>query len=172
MSPKLYRPNVAGIILNDQGKIFLGQRIDAPDSWQIPQGGIKQKKNENPVQALWRELGEELGLKKPQKHLRLIAEHPDWLSYDFPQWLRDKGGKFARFRGQTQKYFLLRFIGQEDKITLEQNGHREFISYRWAEQDDVAVNVASFKADVTRKALDFFQRHLPDVFVCTKQNGS
>ena len=159
-----YRSNVAAIIINNQGEIFLGERVDAPGSWQIPQGGIKTKKDEKPKQALWRELGEELGLKKPRNHMRIIGKYPGWLQYDFPQWLRDRGGKFAKYKGQKQKYFLLIFEGKEHKITLEQDGVREFRDYQWARPGEITKTVADFKRAVTDQALEYFQKSYGEYF--------
>lgn len=159
-----HRANVAAIILNEQGQIFLAERVDALGSWQIPQGGIKSKKGEDPEQALWRELAEELGLMSPQRVLTVLCRHPSWLAYDFPKWLRQKGGKFARYQGQVQRYYLLRYSGSDDKITLEQNGQKEFSRFRWADPEEISSSVAPFKKEVMDQALAYFKENCPDFF--------
>lgn len=153
----IYRPNVAALILNRDNKIFLGERVDSPGSWQIPQGGIKFRQNELPRDALWRELQEELGLEDPQKDLTILDEYHGWLRYDFPDWLQAKGGKFAKYKGQIQKYFLLRYHGRDDMITLEHKGVKEFQNFRWSDPEMMHQSVASFKVEVMKTAFIYFQ---------------
>jgi putative (di)nucleoside polyphosphate hydrolase len=159
MSPA-YRPNVGAIILNPLNQVFLGERLDSPGSWQIPQGGIDYKKNESPVTALWREISEELGLERPQDHMQIVAEHPLWLQYDFPEWVREKGGRLGKYLGQRQKYFLLRFHGKEELITLGKNGKREFSSFKWENIDLIAEKTIDFKKPVAKKAVAWAKKYL------------
>lgn len=150
-----YRPNVAAIILNNENRVFLGERVDAPGSWQVPQGGIDFKKGETEIEALWRELSEELGIDDPEKKFKILAKHPGWLKYDFPKWVKEKGGWLEKYKGQNQKYFLLRFFGDESEITLERDGKREFRAFKWGDLETITESVADFKLQVLKKAMEW-----------------
>jgi putative (di)nucleoside polyphosphate hydrolase len=136
-----YRPNVGAALFNRQGLVFVARRADlpnaegAPGGWQLPQGGIDD--NEDPRGAVLRELEEEIGTARAT----IIGEHPDWLTYDLPPELigRALGG---RYRGQRQRWFALRFTGEDSDIRLDLDPHPEFDAWRWAplaELPDLAV---------------------------------
>ncbi len=160
-----YRPNAAAIILNQHKRVFLGERADFPGAWQIPQGGIRFRKQETPEQALWRELREELGLENPKERLILLAEHDSWLRYDFPEWLKSDKRIISQYKGQIQRYFLLSYIGTNEEITLEYKGEREFRSFRWVAPEEMAENMAAFKVEVVEQAMAFFKSRFPEAFL-------
>ena len=125
MSDLPYRPNVGAALFNRDGLLFVARRADlpnaegAPGGWQLPQGGIDA--GEDPRGAVLRELAEEIGTARAE----IVGEHPDWLSYDLPPELlgRALGG---RFRGQRQRWFALRFTGEDSDIRLDADPHPEF----------------------------------------------
>ena len=125
-----YRPNVGAALFNRDGLVLVARRADLPNAegapgvWQLPQGGIDA--GEDPREAVLRELREEVGTDRAE----IIAEHPDWLSYDLPPHLlgRALGG---RYRGQRQRWFALRFTGSDDEIRLDRDPHPEFDAWKW-----------------------------------------
>jgi putative (di)nucleoside polyphosphate hydrolase len=150
-----YRPCVGIMLANRQGQVFVGQRIDSKegDAWQMPQGGIDE--GESPEEALIRELGEETGI---AAHLvDVIARSAQEHLYDLPKPLVGKlwGG---RFRGQAQRWFLLRFKGEDSDIQIE-TPHPEFDSWRWVEADLLVDLIVPFKRPVYREVVQEF-RHL------------
>lgn len=150
-----YRPCVGVVLTDGAGRIFAGQRrdSDAP-AWQVPQGGIDA--GETPRAAALRELEEETGV--PPALVEVLAEAPDWLSYDLPADLvgRVWGG---RFRGQRQRWFLLRFLGGDGDIRLD-TAHPEFSGWRWMTAGELLAAVVPFKRDVYARALAAFRAHL------------
>lgn len=147
---KKYRPNVAAIILSPhypkKCEFFLGERSDVRGAWQFPQGGIDE--GENPQEALFRELLEEIGTDE----VEILAQYPQWINYDFPEDVRTK---MQPFDGQTQRYFLLR-LKPNAKINLH-TAHPEFVSYQFVEIAEVFRRVKSFKRDVYSKVLNYFK---------------
>lgn len=134
-----YRLGVGILLFNARGEVFVGMRADTPGAWQMPQGGIDQ--GEDPAQAAMRELKEETGTGKAE----IIAESSDWLAYDLPPELSRKVWK-GKFRGQKQKWFALRFLGQDCDIRLD--GHAEeveFVRWRWAPFDELPGLIVGFK---------------------------
>ena len=108
-----YRPCVGLVLVNRDGRVFAGQRIDNPEpAWQMPQGGIDE--GEAPLEAALRELGEETGI--PADAVEVVAETPDWIPYDLPAELVPRLWK-GRFRGQRQRWFLMRFLGEDAAST-------------------------------------------------------
>ena len=108
-----YRLGVGIFLLNKEKKLWVGKRIDfKTDFWQMPQGGIDE--NESPKQAMIRELGEEVGLKK---NFQIIDESKQWLSYMLPSELKEKIWK-GRYIGQKQKWFVCNFLGSDNEINL------------------------------------------------------
>ena len=131
MSLLPYRPNVGAALFNRRGQVFIGRRArlartEGAAGWQLPQGGIDA--GEEPEVAVLRELAEEIGT----GNATILGHHPDWLSYDLPPHLVGKslGG---RYRGQRQRWFALRFEGQDADIRLDADPHPEFDAWRWAE---------------------------------------
>jgi putative (di)nucleoside polyphosphate hydrolase len=150
MSKKeLYRPNVAMIIVSnnypEKKEIFIAQRNDMKDVWQFPQGGID--KGEDVEEALFRELEEEIGTQR----VKVIAEYPEWISYDFPEKIAKK---MKPYKGQTQKYFLLK-LKKKAKINIDTK-HPEFDDYKFVSIDEVLEMTAHFKKPVYEKVLKYF----------------
>ncbi len=152
MSKKdLYRPNVAMIILSnnypDKKEIFIAQRNDLSDVWQFPQGGIDE--GEEVQEALFREMKEEIGTKKA----KIIAEYPEWISYDFPPKIAKK---MKPYTGQKQRYFLLK-LKKSAKIDIDTK-HPEFSAYKFVKVKDALSLSASFKKDVYKKVIKYFKK--------------
>jgi putative (di)nucleoside polyphosphate hydrolase len=155
MSALPYRPNVGAVLFNREGLIFVARRADlpnaegAPGGWQLPQGGMDE--GEDPAVAVFRELEEEIGTARAE----ILAEHPEWLTYDLPPELIGKalGGKW---RGQRQKWFALRFTGEESDIRLDLDPHPEFDAWRWARLTELPGMAVEFKRAIyERLAVDF-----------------
>lgn len=142
-----YRPNVGAMLFNRQGRIFVARRADMPNAegsaggWQLPQGGIDD--DEDPRRAVLRELAEEIGTDRAE----IIGEHPDWLTYDLPAELIGVALK-GRYRGQRQRWFALRFLGQDGDIRLDLDPHPEFDAWRWARLDELPAMAVGFKRPI------------------------
>ncbi|GBR46950.1 RNA pyrophosphohydrolase [Gluconobacter roseus] len=137
-----YRPNVGIALFNHDGKLFIARRTDLPgDVWQCPQGGIDD--GETPEVAALREMEEEIGT----RNACILAEREDWLSYDLPQALMGKalGG---RFRGQTQKWFVMGYEGQDSDIRLDLHDPAEFDTWEWVEPTVLLERNLGFKKDL------------------------
>lgn len=151
MSKKdLYRPNVAMIIVSNdyplKKEIFLAHRNDMSDVWQFPQGGIDE--GEEVHEALFRELEEEIGTGE----VEVVAEYPDWISYDFPPKIAENMKPFV---GQKQKYFLVK-LQKSAKINLDTE-HPEFSDYKFVDVDEALGLSASFKKEVYRSVISYFK---------------
>ena len=134
-----YRPCVGILMFNDEGRVFVGKRVDIPEpAWQMPQGGIGE--GEPPDEAALRELEEEIGT----GNVELMAETQDWISYDLPDALAGKVWK-GRYRGQTQKWFAARFLGADTEIDVLGVAHPEFDDWRWVELDELPSLIVPFK---------------------------
>ncbi len=135
-----YRPCVGMVLMNRDGLVFAGRRIDSAEvAWQMPQGGIDP--GEDPREAALRELEEETGV--PPDAVEIIAEAPDWILYDLPHALVPKVWK-GRFRGQQQRWFLMRFDGDDAMIDIDRK-HAEFSEWRWAPPDELISLIVPFK---------------------------
>ena len=136
-----YRPCVGIMLINQQGDIFGGQRLDnRAEAWQMPQGGIDE--GEDVETACFREMREEIGTNKAD----ILRLHPDWLNYDIPRPLADNLWSGA-YRGQTQKWVALRFTGEDTDINI-QTEDPEFISWQWLSPDQLIQRAVPFKRDV------------------------
>ncbi len=145
-----YRLNAGAVLFNHDGRILVAKRFAATDlplpevaagGWQLPQGGIDA--DEDPRQAVLRELAEEIGTAKAE----IIGEHPEWLSYDLPPELAGKAFK-GRYRGQRQKWFALRFLGQDSDIRLDADPHPEFEAWKWTDLAALPGLAVSFKRPI------------------------
>ena len=144
-----FRSNVGIILCNDAGELFWARRM-GEDSWQFPQGGIRS--NETPEQALFRELQEEVGL--TQDHVEVIGRTARWLRYRIPKrFLRHRRPR-SRCIGQKQIWFLLRLVGGESNVSLDQGDKPEFDSWRWINYWESVDQVVFFKRSVYFKALE------------------
>jgi putative (di)nucleoside polyphosphate hydrolase len=135
--------------------VFVGRRIDMPpgfSAWQMPQGGIDP--GETPVQAALRELYEETGTDKAE----IIGETRDWLCYDLPAPLAVTAWK-GRYRGQRQKWFLMRFLGTDIDIDLQRH-HAEFDAWKWIEPEELPGLIVAFKRPIYVAVLEEFRDQL------------
>lgn len=145
-----YRLGVGVVLLNADGLVFVAKRIDTPgDAWQMPQGGIDA--DEDPREAVMRELDEEIGTNNAE----IIAETEDWLTYDLPKDVRKKVWK-GRYRGQKQKWYAMRYLGQDSDIDLNTHKHPEFSQWRWAEMHTLPDLIVPFKRDLYLDIVDAF----------------
>jgi putative (di)nucleoside polyphosphate hydrolase len=145
-----YRPNVGAVLFNRAGRVFIGRRRDL-GAWQLPQGGIDE--GEDPRLAVMRELMEEIGT----ANATILAEHDEWLTYDLPPHLVGKafGG---RFRGQRQRWFALRFEGEDSEIVLDRDPHPEFDAWRWAALAELPAVAVAFKRPIYDQLVVAFAR--------------
>jgi putative (di)nucleoside polyphosphate hydrolase len=150
-----FRPNVGIILLNQRSQVFWGKRIRT-HSWQFPQGGIDR--GENPEQAMFRELHEEVGL-LPQ-HVQVLARTRDWLRYEVPDRFirRDARG---HYKGQKQIWFLLQLVGHDWDLNLRATDHPEFDAWRWNDYWVPLDVVVEFKRGVYEMALTELARFVP-----------
>nr|AAF76368.1 diadenosine 5',5'''-P1,P4-tetraphosphate hydrolase, putative [Arabidopsis thaliana] len=138
--------------------IFTASRLDIPSAWQMPQGGIDE--GEDPRVAVMRELKEETGVHSAE----ILAEAPHWITYDFPPDVREKlkvrWG--SDWKGQAQKWFLLKFTGKDEEINLLGDGTEkpEFGEWSWTSPDQVVENAVEFKKPVYKEVMSAFASHL------------
>ena len=145
-----YRPCVGIALFNDKGKVFVGERIDTPGAWQLPQGGVD--KGESIETAAMRELEEEVGTDKAE--ILRVCEKP--LNYDLPKHLLGRlwAGKY---RGQSQIWVALKFLGQDDDINLHAHHYPEFRDWAWIKLHDVLNFAVPFKRDTYRDVIAEFE---------------
>ena len=138
------RNGVGIIVLNRENKVFVGRRIDNPENfWQMPQGGID--KGENFLDAALRELKEETSI----KNVKLIKEIDETITYELPDHLLGIIWK-GKYKGQKQKWFLMRYLGKDDDINIKTN-KPEFLEWKWIELDKITEVVVDFKYHVYKK---------------------
>ncbi len=149
-----YRPCVGVMLVNAEGRVFVGQRIDSKegDAWQMPQGGIDEGEELYP--AALRELEEETGVTADL--VTILAESREEYLYDLPDNLIGKlwGG---RYRGQRQRWLLVRFNGADEQIRLDAHAHPEFLAWRWAEPEQLPDLIVPFKKRVYRQVVEEFR---------------
>ena len=144
-----YRPCVGVMLANKDGQVFVGQRSDRDqDAWQMPQGGIDE--GEAPRDAALRELWEETGVLA--EHAEIVAETDGWLAYDLPHDVVPNIWK-GRYKGQEQKWFLIRFLGEDSDINIATE-HPEFSRWKWIAPSELVDAIVPFKREVYQRALD------------------
>lgn len=150
-----YRQCVGVMLMNAQGDVFVGQRRDNDvPAWQMPQGGVD--KGEDPRDAALRELWEETGVTSDL--VEVIDQTEGWLPYDLPHDIVPRIWK-GRYRGQEQKWFLLRFNGSDDQVNIETE-HPEFSEWRWLPPSELVANIVPFKREVYEKVVAAFAQTL------------
>lgn len=148
-----YRPCVGIFLLNNDGLVFAGRRIDSrAEAWQMPQGGIDA--GESPLQACMREMREEIGTNTAE----LVSQHNDWLYYDIPLPLADRLWQ-GRYKGQKQKWMALRFTGDDSDINIATE-EPEFCEWKWLSPHDLVDLAVPFKRDVYQNVLAAFAPYL------------
>lgn len=156
MSNLPYRPCVGIMLLNASNKVWIGRRAmkrsvqqDEPGSWQMPQGGIDE--GEDPLPAALRELEEETGI----SDVEVIGQTEDWLTYDLPEHLVGKALK-GKYRGQKQKWFAMRYLGDDSAIDLSKAEDDEFDDWRWADAAELPALIVAFKRPVYEQVVERF----------------
>jgi len=150
-----YRPAVAVMLLNAEGKVFVGQRLDnALDAWQMPQGGLDE--GEEALEGAWRELEEETGIVR--EHVELLARAEEELRYDLPTDLIGKVWK-EPWRGQRQTWFLMRFTGTDADVNIA-TADPEFRAWKWADCADLPAMIVPFKKTLYEDVLKAFAEWL------------
>jgi putative (di)nucleoside polyphosphate hydrolase len=149
-----YRPCVGVMLVNAEGKVFVGKRIDNKegDAWQMPQGGMDP--GEDVLAAGYRELAEETGV--TQASVKLIARGEEELFYDLPPELLGKLWK-GKYRGQRQHWLLMRFTGSDADIDLEAHDPPEFCEWKWVDPEQLPDLIVPFKKRVYRAVLEMFR---------------
>ena len=146
-----YRKCVGMMILNSNKEILVGRRLDHPSGyWQMPQGGIDD--NENPKEAVWREMLEEIGTNKAE----LIKISNQWINYDIPSETLKTLPWGDIYIGQTQKWFAFLFLGEDNDINVGTD-NPEFSEWKWTRMDSIVDSIVPFKRDVYAKILEEFK---------------
>ena len=153
IDPDGFRPNVAMVIMNNEGRVFWAQRSNN-DGWQFPQGGMNT--DETPVEAMYRELQEETGLLPG--HVEVVGKTDDWLRYRIPEHLLRRRSKPLCI-GQKQIWFFLRLTGCESDFDLCCSDKPEFDCWRWVDYWDPVDEIVAFKRKVYKQALSQLERY-------------
>ena len=147
---KKYRRCVGMMILNNNNEILVGRRIDHPSGyWQMPQGGIEE--NENPEESVWREMMEEIGT----NNAKLFKISDQWINYEIPQDVIDRLPWGETYIGQTQKWFIFKFSGQNSDINVDTT-NPEFSEWKWMSSTSLVENAVPFKRIVYETILSEF----------------
>jgi len=148
--PRYFRAGVGAVIVNEDGRVLVGERRDHRGAWQFPQGGIED--GEEPEDAVLREIDEETGIAR--RDLKLVARHPAWLCYELPPQMRSaKTGL-----GQAQRWFLFRLKSR--RSAPMPRPHPEFRRYAWVTFDTAVRRAVAFKRPVYRSVRDYFAARL------------
>ena len=140
------RIGVGAIVLNKKNQVFVGKRKDNPvDKWQMPQGGVNE--GEDLTSAMKRELNEETGI----QNIKILNEIDGWFEYELPNYLLGKIWR-GKFRGQKQKWFIVKFLGNDEEINLEKD-KPEFIEWKWLDIENLPNVIVDFKRKVYEKLL-------------------
>jgi putative (di)nucleoside polyphosphate hydrolase len=145
-----FRAGTGAVIINAEGFVLGLERCDIPGAWQFPQGGLDE--GETPLETVKREILEETGIK--EEDLQLLASAPRWLAYELPEEARSP--KIGR--GQVQRWFLFRFKGSDEEITL--GDQKEFIRWQWITMDEMVSKIVSFKQSVYKELAKDFERYI------------
>lgn len=151
----VFRASVGAVIANGSGQVLAFERADIEGAFQLPQGGLEE--GEDPLDAVYREIREETGIDRSK--LAFAAEHPEWLVYALD---KENGGK-KHGRGQVQKWYLFRFVGDESDIDLSGPGNPEFRSWKWTTLDDLIPTVPSFRKPVYTRVWEAFNPFLQKI---------
>ena len=140
------RIGVGAIVLNKKNQVFVGKRKDNPvDKWQMPQGGVNE--GEDFTSAMKRELNEETGI----QNIKILNEIDGWFEYELPNYLLGKIWR-GKFRGQKQKWFIVKFLGNDEEINLEID-KPEFIEWQWLDIENLPNVIVDFKKKVYEQLL-------------------
>ena len=140
------RIGVGAIVLNKKNQVFVGKRKDNPvDKWQMPKGGVNA--GEDFTSAMKRELNEETGI----QNIKILNEIDGWFEYELPNYLLGKIWR-GKFRGQKQKWFIVKFLGNDEEINLEKD-KQEFIEWKWLDVENLPNVIVDFKKKVYEKLL-------------------
>ena len=146
-----YRTCVGMLIINKDKKILVGRRLDHPSGfWQMPQGGIEE--GEIPEEAVWREMIEEIGTDNAE----LYQTSSQWLKYDIPKDTLEKLPWGGRYSGQTQKWFVFKFKGNDKEINVKTE-NPEFSEWKWIDSKSLTKNVVPFKRELYKNILEEFK---------------
>ena len=146
----LYRLGIGIMMINQNGQVFIAERIKPKGAWQMPQGGID--KNESPKKALYRESMEEIGT----NNFSIITESKNWYQYDFPLIYQNKWFN-GKYRGQKQKWFLLKFLGNDNEININ-FCTPEFVDWKWIDINKLESIIVDFKKSMYKKISDEFKK--------------
>lgn len=145
-----YRKCAGAVLVNPRGRVWVGERNDAPGAWQMPQGGIDA--GEDPREAALRELHEETAV----SDVAFLAEAPHWLKYDLPPDLQGRVWR-GHWRGQMQKWFAFRHLGGDAEIDVKGVKHPEFERWKWVELDELPDLIIPFKQPVYTALVETFR---------------
>ncbi|KAJ6429867.1 hypothetical protein OIU85_005940 [Salix viminalis] len=167
--PPGYRPNVGVCLINSDNLVFVASRLNVPGAWQMPQGGIED--GEEPKSAAIRELLEETGVVSAE----IIAEVPNWLTYDFPPAVKTKVNRLwgGEWHGQAQKWFLMRLTKDESEINLASGeADPEFAEWKWTSPEEVIEQAVDYKRPTYEEVMRTFRPYLNENGIAAKCKSS